>query len=345
MATLGSKSTDGRLSFVKYVEQNKRFAEIEFEVEKDKEAYLYKKVGAKNLKASPKPYKAGTKINIITPKMIVIEDKRYVDVKIKGAGSGLMLINQIRKPTGGNGTQYEDEVVDLINKVIKDNGAPIDIKLKGDSVLYKNIAFAVKVDTQLKQKAGVKGDPKCDIILCVDDKKPLDKSSIFISHKKEGGPEAFQQYGGLSESAGSVINKNPIVQAFLALVAESIGEGDKLNAPIVGYFDDKTLMNQSIYGPDFGKPFSLEHTQLIGQGKPKLTPMNNGKYYQLDFTSHMSLSGDLSHFSGGYLPVLAATFRAGRGFNYKGKRYVGARVGIYPFKLVGTRAGVVTYKI
>ena len=34
MADLGSKSTDGRLSFIKYVTDNKRYAEVEYEIEK-----------------------------------------------------------------------------------------------------------------------------------------------------------------------------------------------------------------------------------------------------------------------------------------------------------------------
>jgi hypothetical protein len=58
----------------------------------------------------------------------------------------------------------------------------------------------------------------------------------------------------------------------------------------------------------------------------------------------MSLSGDLSHFVGGYLPVFGATFRAGRGFDYKGKRYNGARVAIYPQKLMSTRSQLKTLK-
>ena len=54
----------------------------------------------------------------------------------------------------------------------------------------------------------------------------------------------------------------------------------------------------------------------------------------------MSLSGDLTSFNGDYTPVFGATFRAGRGFDFEGKRYSGARVGIYPMKLVAGRGGV-----
>lgn len=343
MADLASKTTDGTPSFTKYVVNNKRYLEIDYEIEKGKSANIFSKSGS-GLKAVGKELKAGTKIKIVENKLYTFSKIQYASCKV-GSTKGFIQISKIRKPTVGNGTQYEDEVVDLINKVIKDYGAPIDIKLKGDDKLYKGIAYAVKVDINIKRAAGAKGDPKADIILCRDIKKPLADGSIYISHKKEGGPEAFQQYGGVTELAGDSIHNHPIVQGFIKLVAELIGDGDKLEAPVMANFNDKKLSCLSIFGPDYGKAFSVEHTQLIGQGKPKLTPKNGGKYYELNFTSHMSLSGDLSHFSGGYTPVLGATFRAGRSFTYKGKKYNGARLGIYPMKLIATRANLIIYKL
>lgn len=341
MADLGSKATDGRLSFVKYVTENKRFAEIEFEIEKGKKTVVYTKKGT-GITAGTKEYPAGTKVKITDKKMHEIGGMKLAAVKI-GSTSGFIPINTIRKPTGGNGTQYEDEVVDAINAYILEAGGKVDFKLKGDSKTYKDIAYAVKVDSPIKQRAGVKGDPKADIILCKDKANPTGAGSIYISHKKEGGPEAFQQYGGLSEQAGEHIYNHPLVQKFLGRVAAIIGDGDALQSPVMGTFKDIDLANMSIYGPDYGSAFSLQHTQLIGQGKPVFK--NTGKVVELSFSSHMSLSGDLSHFVGGYLPVFGATFRAGRGFTYKGKRYNGARVAIYPHKLMATRGGLITENI
>lgn len=341
MADLGSKATDGRVSFVKYVTENKRLSETEFEIEKGKKTYVFKKKGT-GLAAGTKEYKEGTKVKITETKMHEIGGMKLAAVKI-GTESGFIPINTIRKPTGGNGTQYEDEVVDAINAYILKAGGKVDIKLKGDSKVYKDIAYAVKVDSAIKSKAGVKGDPKADIILCKDKKNPTAAGSIYISHKKEGGPEAFQQYGGLSEQAGEHIYNHKLVQKFLAEVAKIIGNGDALPTPVMGEFTDVNLANMSIYGPDYGQAFSLQHTQLIGQGKPVFR--DTGKTVELSFSSHMSLSGDLSHFKGGYLPVFGATFRAGRGFTYKGKRYNGARVAIYPHKLMATRGGLVILKI
>lgn len=343
MADLSSKATDGRLSFTKYVTDNARFAEIEYEIEKGKTAIVYTKSGSK-LTPSKKELKAGTKIKITDSKLFEISKMKLASIK-SGSTTGFIQINTIRKPTAVNSTQYEDEVVDAINAYILNSGGSINVKLKGDSKVYKDIAFAVKVDKAIKAKAGVKGDPKADIILCKDITKPLGAGSIYVSHKKEGGPEAFQQYGGLSEQAGDKIYNNKLVQNFLKVVAGILSEAKSaaLPYPVMGSFKNDELSNMSIYGPEYGGAFSVQHTQVIGQGKPTFT--ENGANTIIGFTSHMSLSGDLSHFKGGYLPVFGATFRAGRGFVYKGERYSGARVAIYPHKLMATRSKVETFII
>lgn len=341
MADLGSKATDGRISFIKYVTDNPRFSEIEYEIEKGKRTPVYSKKGS-GLAASAKTLTEGTKLKITDKKMHEIGGMKLAMVKA-GTLSGYIPINTIRKPTGGNGTQYEDEVVDAINAYIKKAGGVVSLKIKGSTKVYKDMRYAIKVDTNIKRAGGVRGDPKADIIICKDKNSPLAEGSIYISHKKEGGPEAFQQYGGLSEQAGIEIANHPVVQKFLGKVADAIGKGKQLPHPVMAYFNDTKLMNMSIYGPDYGKSFSLQHTQLIGQGKPVFKQV--GSNIELSFSSHMSLSGDLSHFKGGYLPVLGATFRAGRGFDYKGQRYDGARVAIYPHKLMATRSGLVEHTI
>ena len=340
MADLSSKSTDGRISFQKYVTDNKRFSEIDFQIENKKTTPIFNKKG----EAINTILKEGDVIKIIDSKMHNIFGMKAANIKYKNF-TGYIPINVIRKPTGGNGTQYEDEVVDAINSYIKSAGGVIDIKLAGDQKIYKNIAYAVKVDTALKRKGGAKGDPKADIILCKDKNNPLAAGSIYISHKKEGGPEAFQQYGGLSIQAGKDIFDNKLTQKFLSIIVSDLQNGklDKLPYPVMGTFKDTKLANMSIYGPEYGSAFSLQHTQVIGQGKPVFKVEKS--FYVLDFSSHMSLSGDLSHFTGGYEPVFGATFRAGRGFELKNVRYSGARVGIYPRKLIEGRGGLKVYKI
>ena len=341
MADLGSKATDGRLSFQKYVTDNKRFKETEYEIEKGRVGTLVTAAGVPVVDT----IRAGTKLKIIDPHFTVISNKKYAHVEVNRK-TGYILINSIRKPTGGNGTQYEDEVVDAINNYILECGGVMNLKLEGDNKIYTNLTAAVKVDTTIKRQGGARGDPKADIIVCRDKKHPLAAGSVYISHKKEGGPEAFQQYGGLTEQAGLLIYTNPLTQKFLGVVAAALemGKLDALPYPIMGTFSDEYLSNMSIYGPDYGKAFSLQHTQLIGQGHPVFKRVRD-ELYEMTFSSHMSLSGDLSHFNGGYTPVFGATFRAGRGFSYKGTRYSGARVAIYPQKLMATRGSLKTVEI
>jgi hypothetical protein len=334
MATLAQKTTDGSDSFTKYVTKNPRFKETLYQIENKQDGPLLAKKG--NSMQQIAVLKEGDKFNIIDSNHHTIANVRYAKVKYQSK-EGYIALTKIRKPTAGNGTAYEDEVVDALNIMFKQFGAPVAIKI-GRS-LFKDMTYAVKVDTQLKRAGGARGDPKADIIICKDKKNPLGEGSIYISHKKEGGPEAFQQYGGLTEAAGSDIYSHPEVQKFLKEASSYVAHG-KLTNPLMKDIKDKKLINMSIYGPDYGKKFSLQHVQLIGQGKPKLTKIKEDQY-ALDFTSHMSISGDLSHFTGGYLPVFGATYREGRGFTIGGKRVDGARVGIYPAKLIQSRSGLV----
>lgn len=315
----------------KYVAGNARFAEIKFEIRPGKTTPLYTKVG-KSIKAGSRIYKQRAKFQITGQKMVLIGDKPMAEVKIAGL-RGLFPVVLIKQPTAENGTKYEDEVVDLINTYITQVG-PLNIKLKGDSKVYEDILYAIKVNKKIKQSAGQKSDPKCDIILCRDKNKPLAAGSIYISHKKEGGASAFQQYSGISPTSGEEIYTNRFVKKFTAIVADALSEVNRLEAPVIATFNDKRLMNMAIYGPNFGQAHSLEHVHCIGQGKAKITPSADQKVFTLDFSDHISLSGDLRLFSGPYIPVLAASYRDDRSFTYKGITYQKTRLGIYPFKKV-----------
>jgi hypothetical protein len=334
MATLSGKTTSGELAFDKYVTKNPRFNEIEYEIEAKMTASFLQKKGAQYVEVSE--LKAGTTFKIVKKDVVKIGKMDHAEVKYKSK-IGYIAIGKIRKPTKGNGTAYEDEVVDELNRIFLEIGRPIDIKV--GNKYFKNLCYAIKVDSNIKRAGGVSSDPKADIIICEDIKNPFKGTPIYISHKKEGGPEAFQQYGGLTEAAGVDIYNHKEVQSFLRKTVNYVEDG-KLTSPLMMSIKDIKLKNMSIYGPEYGGPFSLQHTQLIGQGKPILKKKSE-KQYELDFSSHMSVSGDLSHFSGGYNPVFGATFRAGRGYTIDNQRVDGVRVGIYPEKLIAGRGGLI----
>lgn len=334
MASLADKTTSGELAWDKYVYKNKNWKELNLEIEKNGELLKRKGNSLEKLLDVSKGQRLKVKSNIAT----TIAGKKYASVIINKK-EGFIALGAIRKPTNFTPTGYEVEVVNMINKVIaNNNNIPIDIKIKGSNKVYKGISGAIQVDTNIKRAAGASADPKADIILYVDKKRLLAPNNIYISHKKEGGPEAFQQYGGLTEKAGIEIYNHPETKKFLKAVANNIGD-EGLQNPMFMRVKDSSLKNMSIYGPEYHKGFGVQHVQLIGQGLPKLTPTKKENVWELDFSSHMSISGNLSHFDGGYTPVFGATFRAGRGFELNGKRYDGARVGIYPIKLIETRGG------
>lgn len=337
MASLGTKTTSGESAWDKYVLRNKNWKTLELVTEIDTPLFKKSGRGVEEITSLSK----GQPITLKSEKTQIVGTKKYASVSVKVKTKkfdGLLPITAIRKPTAFAPTGYEVEVVNAINAVIKSNGnAPIDIKIKGTSKVYKGISGAIQVDTKIKRLGGVSADPKADIILYVDKTNLLSPKNIYISHKKEGGPEAFQQYGGLTEKSGDAIYNHPETKKFLKAVAKNVGK-DGLNNPMFMKVKDASLKNMAIYGPDYGKAFGLQHTQIIGQGLPKLTIDSKG-IATLEFSSHMSVSGNLSHFNEGYTPVFGATFRAGRGFTLDGKRYDGVRVGIYPMKLIGSRSG------
>jgi hypothetical protein len=339
MASLGGKTTSGELAWDKYVGKNKNWKELKLETENDTDLFARKGADVASVKKLPK----GTSFVLKSATFTTIKNKKYASVTVANK-AGFININDIRKPTSFKPTGYETEVVNMINNFIKQRGnAPIDIKLKGDSKVYKGITGAIQVDTNIKRAAGVSSDPKADIILYVDKNKLDSTRNIYISHKKEGGPEAFQQYGGLTMAAGEEIYNHPETKAFMKQVIGYI-KGDQLQQPLYKKIKSIPLKNMSIYGPDYNKSNSLQHVNCIGQGLPVLKPTRKENEFELDFSSHMSISGDLSHFTEGYVPVFGATYRAGRGFEFEGKRYSGARVGIYPVKLIAGRGGVVELK-
>jgi len=339
MASLGSKTTSGELAWDKYVSKNEKWKDLNLTTETD--AALLEKKGndLKSIASVPK----GSQIKLKSKLYTTFKTKKFAQVTF-GKKSGLMNINDIRKPTAFKPTGYEEQVVSLINNFIKQNGnVPIDIKLKGDTKIYKGISGAIQVDTNIKRRGGVTADPKTDIILYKDKDDLFSQNNIYVSHKKEGGPEAFQQYGGLTAAAGERIYSHSETKKFLKQVTEYI-KNDQLTNPLIKKVKSDDLKNMSIFGPDYGKKYGLQHCNCIGQGLPRLQPTRKENQFELDFSSHISVSGDLSHFKEGYTPVFAATYRAGRGFEIEGKRYNGARVGIYPSKLVATRGGVVELK-
>ena len=336
---LSNKSTNGEIFFVSCVTNNKRFREHIFVL--DKPAHVYVKKGTE-LHVTKKVYAEGTEL-FITDKKLFVNPLELDLVKCKiGSLACFIQTKYIQKPPTPNGTQHEENDISNINHFIINCGSAINIKLKGDTKIYSDILYAVKVDSKLKAKYSLKFDPKCDIILCKDSAKPDVTGSIFLSHKKEGTESAAQQYGGVSsDAAGTIINSRKTVQHFLKVVSEILDSVDRLRVNVIGRYKDDLLTNLSIFGNEYGKEFSLQHVQAIGQGHPVFKKIAGDNTYELSFTNNISLSGDLSHFSNNYQPVLCARYAAGRTFLYNNITYKNVRIGIFPEGKVSTGAPLI----
>ena len=269
---------------------------------------------------------------IVSPNTIKIGNVNYAKVNYKNK-EGLIPLNRIRKPTNTDVLKEEAIALENLDKLIKNitsKVGPFELSIKNDPrrTIYKDIIGTRNVTEKV---LGREAKSDFNIVSKKDD-------VIFISHKKAGGAEAFQQYGGISAQAGRKIQKHPEVIEFLRKATNFI-EDNKLAHPIYSPVLDPKLINMAIYGHDFGSNFGIDNVTIIGQGSAIIKALPNFENrFELDFSSHLVHNGNSKEFmSGSYKAVLGATYRSGRGFDVDGKRYSGARIGIYPAKLIVNR--------
>ena len=136
-----------------------------------------------------------------------------------GNKKGYVLINKIKKPTKAPDS-VEKRTISMaqtdLDKLKEKAGvgkkriSGIDIEVDGFG-LITDVATVEKVPERVNGR-----EAKADIVL----KNSKGTRLIYISHKAAGGAKAFQQYGGISETAGTkempgLVYNNPEVQKFL----------------------------------------------------------------------------------------------------------------------------------
>jgi len=274
------------------------------------------------------------------PAPTVLKDKSSLNISSLGVVK-IGTTQVIAKPASKNVLKAEQEATESLIKLIKEGceqeGKPIKIKI-GQYILQNC------VDAGADQ---IRGDPKADIAIINDSGMEVG----FISHKKEGGAKAFQQYGGISSSAGIAIYNDEIVKSFVrdlqqamraALGKDRAESGFSAFRYIPNTIGGRTLVSKSVYGPDWrqgsSKPFGRQSVQCIGQGSPILTKQPDGSY-ALTFSESTHLANEINWaFSGDYQAVLAVTYRAGRKVtSNEGIALSDVRGGIYPYDFVKTR--------
>ena len=238
--------------------------------------------------------------------------------------------------------QAENDATKLLKKLVTE---AVIKEQKPITVYIGNRIITDVVDVDNKH---IRGDPKADIALISD--KGINVG--FISHKKEGGAKAFQQYGGMSAKSGSKIYNSPIVSAFVrdleSHVQEKFGNntfqsGNAIYRLIPNDVEGQQLLSLSIYGPEWskGSRYSLQSVHCIGQGSPILNRNINDGSYVLKFSDKMHIATDLRWaFTGDFAGVLGVTYRGGRRVENSGYVVRSARAGIYPLQFMKNRSSI-----
>ena len=295
-----------------------------------------------------KPTKVKTRLSIITDKRS--QDLNKVLASIKGArlskdrkdlgisSIGVVRIGQIQvvaKPATKNVLKAEQEATDSLIKIIRQA-----VEQEGNAIqvlIGKYIINAV-VTAGSDQ---IRGDPKADIALIDENGKEVG----FISHKKEGGAKAFQQYSGVSAKAGEKIYNNALLNDYISelyAVTKKLEAKSSFSAwrKIPNTTEGRKLASMAVYGPDWGGQFGRNSVHCIGQGSPTLTRQPNGSY-RLTFSESIHTADDIDWaFKSDYQVIFASTYRNRRVTSNNNYTVTDIRSGIYPYDFIKARKTV-----
>ena len=304
-AIMTGKATDGRTNVQKYLVDNPKALDIDWEFEKSGEV-------------NGMSFMKGQKFKLKSKKVYELDGKPALDTSI-----GVIPIRFIKKPSGFKAMSAEiiatSELNELVKKATKENNSPVNIKI--GKFIVKNVVAA--------SSSHIKGTPKADITFLDENGKEVG----FVSHKKAGGAKGFQQYGGITKQSGL---KHKEIDDFTAAVYKDAGKSAPKGYAVYREVKDKKLINQSVYGPDYPGSFGRENCHCIGQGSPIL--VKKGKYYELDFSENIHYNGDIKWAQKGkFLAVFGCTYRSGRKVTSEKGTTKNARAGIYPIAVIQSR--------
>lgn len=227
LAHMGSKCTDGRIAFVKYVVDNADWTH--------NPTYTICSSRAGH------GLVVGDVVTLQSSEMFDVGGKTYCRVSTHKLESDVLIpISALKKPKLYNPTIHEDVVVANINAAIDSNDLPISI---GGQLLGR-VTTARRID---------RGCPKADIVL-YDGDTPV----CFLSHKKRGGARAFHHYGGVSAASGAQIANHPEVEAFL----NNLWTGHTGHRVI----EDDVLICRAVFGSEYGGDRGLNNVDFLCQG-------------------------------------------------------------------------------
>lgn len=268
----------------------------------------------------------------------LLKDRQSLNISSLGIiqlpGSMQIIVKPATKNVLKSEQEATESLIGLIRQAVEQEGKPIDVNI--GKFRIKSVVTAGSDQ--------IKGDPKADIAL-IDDKK---KEVGFISHKKEGGAKAFQQYGGISKSSGEMIYQDVLVEMYVRDLSKIVDKNFKSNRASTGFSvwrkipaspAGRPLIARSVYGPNWngGRSFNRDSVHCIGQGSPILTRNRDGSY-DLTFSESIHTADDISWaLAGDYRAIFASTFRAGRTTTHGNISVGDMRSGIYPYDFIKSR--------
>jgi len=211
----------------------------------------------------------------------------------------------------GSGTAAEDRELSGLRKEIE-NAMVRD----GLSVL------PMKVGKKTVMVAGVQstpGTPKSDFHL-VD---AAGNEVAWLSHKDGSTAKDFQQYGGLTHK---VFANNSEVKEFMLALAKKYPDGMQRGTSAWRWCKDKKLINQSVWGVDYGGKRGRNNVDEFHQGPMKV--VKTGKVYSIQ-SRHQDTNGNIPK-GNEYDAILYARFTSDRGSKVAGVTVNNARVGVFP---------------
>lgn len=187
----------------------------------------------------------------------------------------------------------------FIDAMVETGKSSVDIYI--GNKLYKNIVGAVSTP----------GTPKSDFHLINDKGKEM----VWISHKGGSTAKDFGQWGGVTEKG---IKDHPEIMEFARQIKEMFPDNEFPKKTTIGKeIKDVTLMNQSVYGHEYGGALSKQNVTLLLQGDVNL--VKRKKHFTLSATN-VHVNGEI--MKGDFQPVLVVRYAGGRrNFGINGARF------------------------
>jgi hypothetical protein len=345
MSNLNGKYINGENAWDVYVKTNQYRAFTKYEMDAGtREVEFYTKFTDIPKNPSDIILSYGDKFIIISPQTYNAGLDKYANIRFNNI-PGYIKTSAIRRPLGNlkeERTLFLSKInIDKLREIsgigrVNSNGVSINVPGIG---MLSNIVDVEKVSNKIHGK-----DAKTDILF----RNSSGKRVFYLSHKNNGGSDAFSQYAGETESiSGSFKNSPsffnyPEVQSYLTrlynLYSDAVNEtkivknnpfdsSGRLTKGIYRYINDPQLVNNAVFG---------SRINAIGQGQFIFTPSlyaTGDIYFDLSFSSEYFSSGNTDTFmnnNSSYRAVLYTSNRIGRPTATPYGDIPNIKTGIYP---------------